>query len=105
MPAVAEYARPISASVRPDLDTESTLQPQGSEGRQLHRKADEASRHWGERAEVLVAATQLFISGCDEAKSEQTSYVAVPPNRTFFVRTRYIYAGRGEPLPFELDVE
>jgi hypothetical protein len=31
------------------------------------------------------------------------SYISVPPNRTFFVQTRYIYTGKGEPLPLELD--
>ena len=31
------------------------------------------------------------------------SYVSVPPNRTFYVRTRYVYAGKGMPRPFDLD--
>ncbi len=96
MPAVAEYARPASAFVCRIVDTESSLQPQGLEGRQLHRKADEAIQHWVERAEVLIAEPD------DEAI---VSYVSVPPNRTFFVRTRYIDAGKGEPLPYELGDE
>ena len=97
MPAVAEYARPSSAFVCRIVDTESSQQPQGSEGRQLHRKADEAIRQWFEqRAEVLIAEPD------DEGV---VSYVSVPPNRTFFVRTRYTYAGKGKPLPFELDDE
>ena len=96
MPAVAEYASPANAFVCRIFDTESSLQPQGSEGKQLHRKADEALRHWIERAEVLIAEP-------DDA--EAVSYFSIPPNRTFFVRTRYVYAGKGEPLPFVLDDE
>lgn len=96
MPAIAEYVTPTSAYELQLIDTESSLQPQGPEGQQLHRKADEAIQHWGERAEVLIA----------EADDEGiVSYVSVPPTRTFFVRTRYIYEGEGEPLPFELDDE
>jgi len=94
MPAVAEYARPTSGFVFRIVDTESSLQPQGSEGRQLQRKANEAIQHWDNRAEVLIAEPDDAVA---------VSYVAVPPNRTFLVRTRYIYSGKGEPLPFELD--
>jgi hypothetical protein len=96
MPAVAEYARPISESVYRIGDVESSLQPQGPEGKQLHRKADEAFRHWADRAEVLNA--------CPEDDGI-VSYVSVPPKRRFYVRTRYVFRGKGTPLPFQLEDE
>lgn len=96
MPAVAEYAGSMSAFEWRIVDTESSLQPQGPEGQQLHRKADEAIQHWAERAEVLIAEPDDAVV---------VSYLSVPPNRTFLVRTRYIYAGKGEPMPFQLDDE
>lgn len=33
---------------------------------------------------------------------ELTDYLPVPPNRTFNVKTRYVYRGKGEPAPFDL---
>ena len=30
-------------------------------------------------------------------------YDPVPPNRTFRVRVRYVYAGRGKPMPYEIE--
>lgn len=96
MPAVAEYARPTSQSEWPFVATESSLQPQGPEGQQLRRKVDEAIQHWAERAEFLLGLAD---------EGDFVAYVSVPPNRTFYVATRYIYEGRGEPLPFVLDRE
>jgi hypothetical protein len=87
------------------VDTESSQQPQGPEGRQLHLKADEAFRHWGERAEFIIATIDLFIAGGDEDDDEELSYVSVPPKRTIYVRTRYVFRGKGKPRPFELEDE
>lgn len=36
-----------------------------------------------------------------EDDTEFPVYVPIVPNRTFFVRTRYVYRGRGKPLPFD----
>lgn len=48
-----------------------------------------------------VSATQLLNAhrGQDAAYPHECSYVAVPPNRTFPVKTRYVFNGRGSPLP------
>ena len=96
MPAIAEYIKPTNAFVWNVFETESILQPQGSEGKQLSRKADEAFQHWTERAEVLIAVIDV---------ADAVSYVSVPPNRTMYVKTRYVFAGSGEVLPFELEDE
>lgn len=32
-------------------------------------------------------------------------YKSVPPNKTFTVKTRYVYRGKGEPQKFDLDEE
>jgi hypothetical protein len=74
---------------------EATL-PQGFEGRQVQRNAELAIQHWSERAEVLLTESE------DE---EQFAHIAVPPNRIFFVPTRYVFAGQGLPLPLDLDDE
>ena len=31
------------------------------------------------------------------------NYISVPPRRTFFVQTRYVFRGKGKPLFFDLD--
>ena len=36
---------------------------------------------------------------CDD----EIDYVPAPPNRTFYVRTRYIFKGKGGPAPFKCD--
>ena len=102
MAAVAEYPRTTNAFIHRIDVTAWSSQPQGLEGMQLHRKADEALQHWGERAEVLITSNDLFISNAHEVDQGDVSYVSVPPNRTFFVRTRYIDGGKGQPLPFDL---
>jgi len=102
MPAVAEYARPTSALVCRIVDTESSLQPQGPEGRQLHLKADEAFQHWGERAEALISEIDHFISDSDQDDDSWT-HVPIRPNRVFYVETRYVYAGKGLPLAVHWD--
>ena len=102
MPAVAEYARPASTFVRRIVDTESALQPPGLEERQLHRKADEALEHWVARAEILIGTADLFIEGSGD-EDDSFPYVPIPPNRTFYVKTKYVFVGKGTPLPFDWD--
>jgi hypothetical protein len=65
----------------------------GDTGCRLHERAEQAIRHWMQRAENLIAA-------CD---SDEFSYESAPPNRTFLVKTRYMFSGKGSPLPFNLD--
>jgi len=95
MPAIAEYSGPSSAVVWEVPETEWSLQPQGDEGRQLFRKANESLQHWGERTAVLI----------NTIDADNVAYVSAPPNRTIYVKTRYVFAGKGEPLPFELEDE
>ncbi len=33
----------------------------------------------------------------------ELDYQPVPPGRTFFVKTRYAFMGKGEPAPYDLD--
>jgi hypothetical protein len=66
---------------------------QGAEGRKVSEKAEEVYRHWSERAEVLLMPRE-------EADEFSTQ---VPPNRVFYVKTRYVYVGKGLPRPFDLD--
>lgn len=99
MPAIALRRR-----TEPDADDRpfpcirlaDSPQAQGPEGKQVREAAEQALRHWNERAEALVAATEY---------ADDDSYVSVPPNRVFYVKTRYVYAGRGTPRPFDLDDE
>ena len=49
-----------------------------------------------ERAEVLLMPRE---------EADKFSYEHVPPNRMFYVKTRYVYAGKGLPRPFDLDDE
>lgn len=71
-------------------------QAQGSEGKKVFAKAEEVYRHWSERAEVLVMRRE---------EADELSYASAPPNRTFYVKTRYVYVGKGLPRPFGLDEE
>lgn len=105
MPAVAEYPRPASMIVCHRFDTDNAIEPQGLEGRSLHREAESAIKCWIEpRAQILIAKTDFCDSGHGRDDPDQ-SYVSVPPKRTFHVRTRYVFHGKGKPLPFRLDEE
>jgi hypothetical protein len=105
MLAVAEYATaPVAYFWNPGALQEHA-QPQGAEGRQISQKAEEALRQWENRAENLMGSTDLFIAGCDEDDNDEWTYVSVPPKRTFYVRTQYVFRGKGKPMPFELEDE
>lgn len=71
-------------------------QAQGSEGKKVFAKAEEVYRHWSERAEVLVMPRE---------EADEFSYKHVPASRVIYVKTRYVYAGKGLPRPFDLDEE
>jgi hypothetical protein len=89
---------------RPTNGFDESPEPIGPEGRQLYLKADEAFAHRDERAEILMLIDSI-ISGSELDEAEDWSYVAVPPTRTFHVRTRYVYRGKAKPLPYRLEDE
>ncbi len=98
MPMLAEEIKATSAHVWELEDAEwSQRLPEGLEGKQLHHRAEEAVRQRYERAEILAADL------VDEEDID--SYSSVPPKRRFFVRTRFVFRGKGKPLPFHLDDE
>ena len=96
MPAVALPRPHVMPFVWNFLNTAAQPQPQGIEGKRLNTKAAEVLRQWGERAEFLIATID---------ESDVLPYAAVPPNRTFYAKTRYVFIGEGEPLPFDLEDE
>lgn len=69
---------------------------QSNEGRQLFEKVKEVCRYLRERPEVLLMARE---------ETDEFSYEHAPANRVFFVRTKYVYLGKGRPQPFDLDDE
>ncbi len=96
MPAVALPPQRVPAMVSHfTFWRDAGQQAQGDTGRRLLERAEKAFEHWTQRGELLIAASD----------SDEFSYVSVPPNRTFSVKTRYVYGGKGTPLPFRLDAE
>ena len=94
MPAIALPPQPVPAMVsRFDFWRESGQRAHGETGRKLQARADQAHEHWLRRAEVLISANDL----------DDFFYNSVPPNRSFSVRTRYVFRGKGGPLPFTAD--
>lgn len=79
---------------------------QGIEGRKVFAKTEAVYRHWTDRAEVLVTRREEAdaFSAAWTTFAERT-YERVPPNRMFYVKTRYVYLGKGLPHPFDLDDE
>lgn len=92
LPAPASSPMPISWFLLSGWADASDAQ--SDEGKKILENAEEAYRHWSDRAEALVAHCNQVLS-----------YDHVPPNRQFYVRTRYVYAGKGVPQPFDLDDE
>jgi hypothetical protein len=99
MPAVAALSPTHSvardSSIYANLWAEGPY-AQGIEGRQILAKAVEVYRHWSERAEarlILHQAADVF------------SYEPVQAKRVIYVKTRYVYLGKGLPEPFDLDDE
>lgn len=97
MPTCDVPPKPLYAMVsRADQRALGGSQSTGDEAHQLSVMEDEMFLHWSQRVEILVPAPE---------KLDDNSYVSVPPNRVSYVKTRYIYMGKGTPLPFELDDE
>jgi len=95
MPAIAPPPTPGVAFVWefPSAFWASCSLAQGAEGKRIYEAAEEARLHYSERAEMLVGE---IAEECD------LSLAAVPPNRVFYVKTRYIRAGKGKPQYFDL---
>lgn len=102
MPAVATCPSVPTFHIQAGFGSEFRPEPQGETGKVLIRNAQEVRRHWGDRAEILNASIALVIAGDD---GETVPYESVPPNRVFYIKTRYVFLGKGEPTPFELDDE
>ncbi len=102
MPAVATCLSVPTFHIPAGWGSEFRPEPQGDAGKTLVRNAQEVRRHWVERAEMLNASIALVVDADDGAT---VSYESVPPNRVFYMKTRYVFLGKGEPTPFELDEE
>jgi hypothetical protein len=97
MPALALPRPPQTVPSEFPFDRWADSPPaQGFEGRKVREVAEQVLRQWNARAESLIAATE---------NAENDSYVSVPPNRVFYVKTRYVYSGQGTPRAFGLDDE
>lgn len=106
MPALAEFPKPTSAFEYRSNGAEWSLQSEGPEGRQLRREYGEAIQHWIEPAEISMASRMQDprrYPSKKEYDDEFLSNTAVPPKQTFYVKTRYVFLGRGNPLSFVLD--
>lgn len=102
MPAIARCPTVPTFRIPPGFGSDVPSESQGEAGRALILNAEKVYRQWAERVEVLNASIGLVIAGAD---SGTVPYDSVPPNRTFCVKTRYVFLGNGEPMPFELDDE
>lgn len=96
MPAPTLPLAPMPATVRPF--TLASSPAEGPEGRKVAEVADNVLLHWFDRAEVLLASDAL-----DDL--DDLEYVPVPPNRVFFVTTRFVHVGKGTPRAITLDDE
>lgn len=68
----------------------------GHEASQLHGIMTDALSHLFETARAQI----------ESADDLETDSPEIPPaSRIFHVTTRYVYAGKGTPLPFDLDDE
>lgn len=102
MPTIAEYPCVPTIYIPAGFGSEFRPEPQGEAGKGLVRNAQEVCRQWIERAEILNASIGLVITGADSAT---LPYYSVPQTRTFYVKTRYVFLGKGKPMPFELEDE
>ncbi len=96
MAAVAEFQCVPTPLIPAGFGSEFRPEPQGEAGKVLLRNAEAVYIQWVERAEVLIATTE---------DNDAFTYSSMPPNRVFHVKTRYVFLGKGEPMPFELDDE
>ena len=87
MPAIVEQAQEWM---------QSASGGNGVEASQMSVLAGEVWFHWSQRIEILIPALEVLTGD---------SYISVPPNRVSYVKTRYIYKGKGTPMPFDLGDE
>jgi hypothetical protein len=64
----------------------------------LDRRGYQPQRLEGPEVDLLAHPPES-----DEPAIQPPAYAPVPPTRTFYVKTRYVFCGKGEPTPFELD--
>ena len=97
MPALARPPQPSPAFVIQASEwLEHASRGNGREAYRLSALVGKALAHWSGRAEILITALE---------EADDYSYVSVPASRMFYVKTRYIYAGKGMPRPYDLDDE
>ena len=96
MPAVATCPSVPTFRIPWGLGSESHSEPQWQAGKVLIRNVKAVYVQWFERAEVLLATME---------DNDAFTYLSMAPNRVFHVKTRYVFLGKGEPMPFELDDE
>lgn len=83
--------------------SEGHPEPQGEAGRRLLRKAEEVSRQWNERAEILSASIGLVTTGAVSDDGDEVPYVSLALKPAFYVKTRYKYVGKMKSVPYPLD--
>ena len=104
MPALIErVSKPTFPIIPLGFGSEGSPEPQGEAGRLLLSNAQDVLCRWTEElAEKLNASIGFVIAG---AHLGTMPYGSVPATRTFYVKTRYVFLGEGDPMPFELDDE
>lgn len=68
--------------------------PEGQAGQMLFEAAQEAFAH--------LADTSSF-GQCVSEPFDEASYEPVPPRLAFVAKVKYVYRGKGTPMPFDLD--
>ena len=100
MPFIMPALPPIPAEIRPLFGPEETACAQGDAGRQVLIQWEEVLCHWNSRL-----ADDLLNGSASELDQEEIDYQPMPPSRTFSVPTRYVFRGKGKPLPYNYDSE
>lgn len=103
MPAVAEYPCVPTLLTSEGLGSEFRPEPQGEAGKGLIRNAQEVSRQWNERAEILNASIGLVTTGAVSDDGDELSYVSLALKPAFYVKVRYKYVGKMKSVPYPFD--
>ena len=105
-PPPSENKSSPSALVRDSQYLPQLQSPEGQKLAELTKAIWEnlaATQRLLESLEKITAIEQPLLESAEDRS--EISYNPVPPNRTFTVRVRYHFKGRGEPLPYPLDDE
>ena len=103
MPLLTLDTRAVDSELQPLYASNGAPPAQGADGQCVEKQLDEILAHLLQRN----ARSEAAMPSPDEVGqlTEELTYEPIPPRHTHYVQTRYVFRGRGTPLPYDYDLD